>query len=115
MKWRRHRWFLLLSLLGLILSAIVGMLLWQRVQTSSLAGVATEAGRFTNLMTLVRIGLIIFVAAFWRPIIRVIAGHQAAAPHAHLITWRWRMLGWWVVLELVLGQELLHRFIAMWM
>jgi hypothetical protein len=28
------------------------------------------------------------------------------------MAWRWRVLGWWVVLELVLGQELLNRFLA---
>ncbi len=103
---------MLLSLLALILSAVVGMLLWQRVQTSSLQGVAMETGRFTTVMTLVRVGLIAVVALFWRPIINVIAGRQSAAPHAHLIAWRWRMVGWWIVLELVLGQELLNRFLA---
>lgn len=112
MNLRRHRWFVLLSLLGLILSAVVGMLLWQRVQTSSLGDVATKTGRFTHVMTLFRVGLIAGVAAFWRPIIRVIASRQSAVPLAHLIAWRWRMVGWWVVLELVLGQELLNRFLA---
>ncbi len=112
MNLRRHRWFVLLSLLALVLSAGIGMLLWQRVQTSSLEDVATEVEHFTTVMTLLRLGLIAGVAVFWRPIIRVIAGRQCATPHAHLIAWRWRMLGWWVVLELILGQELLNRFLA---
>ncbi len=102
---------MLLSLLALVLSAVVGMLLWQRVQTSSLEGVATETGRFTHVMTLFRMGLIAGVAVFWRPIIHVIVGRQSA-PHAHLIAWRWRVVGWWIVLELVLGQELLNRFLV---
>ncbi len=103
---------MLLSLLALVLSAVVGMLLWQRVQTSSLEGVATEVEHFTTVMTLWRVGLIAGVAVFWRPIISVIAGRQCATPHAHLIAWRWRMVGWWIVLELVLGQELLNRFLV---
>lgn len=114
MNLRRHRWFVLLTLLALVLSAVVGMQLWQRVQTSSLEVVATEAGRFTNVMTLLRLGLIAGVVVFWRPIIHAIAERypRSAMLHSQRMAWRWRVLGWWVVLELVLGQELLNRFLA---
>ncbi len=108
----RRRGFLLLTLLALVLSAAVGMVLWQRIQTSSLQAVEAEWRPRTPVMASVRLSLIALVALFWQPITQRIAKRDTlGAEHpAPLAAQRWRVVTWLVVLELILGQEMFNRF-----
>ncbi len=108
----RRRGFLLLTLLALVLSATMVTVLWQRVQTTSLAAVEAEWRFWTPVMTGVRLSLIALIAAFWHPITRIFVKRDAlrAEYPAPLIAQRWRVVMWLMVLELILGQEMLNRF-----
>ncbi len=108
----KRRGFLVLTLLALVLSAVVGAVLWQRVQTTSLAAVEAEWQLRAPLLAGVRLSLIALIAVFWQPITRMLVKHEALGTEdpAVLANQRWRILTWLVVLELILGQEMLNRF-----
>jgi hypothetical protein len=109
----RRRWLLALSLLALFLAFVVGAGLLQVARVSSLEDVAADLARLTPYATAVRVTLIALVAIFWRQITGFIARRNGydAERTAELQAWRWRLVGWLVLLELVIGQDTVNRFI----
>ena len=110
----RRRWFLALSLLALFLAFVIGAVLFEAARMSSLEDVQASLAHLTPSATAVRVTLIALVAIFWPQIAAFIArrnGYDAEAAAA-LQAWRWRLVGWLIVIELVIGQNVLNRFIV---
>ena len=108
----KRRGFLVLTLLALVLSAVVGAVLWQRVQTTSLAAVEAEWQLRAPLASRCaaqsdRVHRVVLAADH-----RMLVKHDAlgAEDPAVLASQRWRIVTWLMVLELILGQEMLNRF-----
>ena len=110
----RRRWFLGLSLLALALVMTVGALLWQAVELTSLAAVSRTIDDFKPIAGVVRLTLIGLLALFWPRLVTFAARTRNAdgQTKAHWLALRWRVTGWLLVIELVLGQDLLGRFLA---
>ena len=112
----RRRWFVGMTLLAVILALLVGSVLWHSVETSSVATLQTRIGALKPVMTGFRIGLIALVALLWPVTVNRLQhwGRIEAAQAATLHALRWRVVTWLVVIELVLGQNLLGQVVAVW-
>ena len=103
-----------LSVLAVVLAAGIGVLLWRAVELSSVAEVAARVDELKPIATGIRLALIGLVAALWPWIIDLAhrAGRIGEQQRDDLLAQRWRLVGWLLVIELVLGQDLLGRFFA---
>ena len=109
----KRSWLLGLSLLALALVLAVGALLWQTVELMSLAGVSERIEGLKPVAGAVRLFLIGLLAAFWTRLAEFAAQNRNVddRTRTHWLALRWRVTGWLLVIELVLGQDLLGRFL----
>ena len=110
----RRRWFVLLTLLAFALALGIGAFLWYSVQTASVVAVQARIEAMKPVSTAIRLLVIGLVALSWPAIPRALhrRGRVDAAGEARLLSLRWRVVTWLVVIELMLGQNLLGRFLA---
>ncbi len=110
----RRCWLLLLTLLAFALTLITGGILWHSVGTSSVSEIQTRVDAMKPVFTGIRLFLITLVAMAW-PFLasglyrwrRIEEGQRDT-----LDNMRWRVVTWLVVIELVLGQNLLGQVLA---
>lgn len=110
----RRRWFLTLSLAAAFGVIAVGLVLWQAVGLSSLTTVSERvaaAKPFTSAIRCALIGLLA-LAWPWLPALWAGADGNEDRTHARWMALRWRVVGWLIVIELVLGQNLIGRFLG---
>jgi len=109
-----RRGFLGLSTLAIVLAAGASVLLWQAVELSSVAQVAARFDELKPFATGIRFALIGLLTALWPWLIGLAhrADHIGEERRDDLLAQRWRLVGWLLVIELVLGQDLLARFFA---
>ena len=110
---RRHG-FLGLSLLAVALTIGVGVLLWQAVELSSVSGVSAQIDRIKPFATAVRLAFITTVAALWPRLTQLAYryGWIDEGRRNAIRAQRWRVAGWFLLIELVLGQDLVSRLVA---
>ena len=110
----RRRGFLGLSLLAVALTIIVAVVLWQAVELSSVSRVSAQIDRIRPFASVVRLAAIGAVAALWLKLAYLAYRYgriDEARRDAHLGQ-RWRVVGWLLVIEFVLGQDLFGRLVA---
>ncbi len=78
--------------------------------------VQTQVGQLKPLLTKIRLLLIGLIALFWPTMMALLhrTGRIDKEGRVRLLTLRWRVITWMVVIELVLGQNLLGRFLVAW-
>ncbi len=110
----RRRWFLLLTLLAFALALSTGGILWHSVQTSSVSEIQFRIDALKPLFTGFRLFLIALVAMTWPFFTRGLYrwGRIEEGQRDSLDNLRWRIVTWLVVIELVLGQNLLGQVLA---
>ena len=110
----RRRWFVLLTLLAFGLALGIGTFLWNAVQTSSVVAVQTRIEMMKPVFTAIRLLVIGLVALLWPAVARTLHrwGRVDEAGAARLLSLRWRIVTWLVVIELLLGQNLIGQFLA---
>ena len=110
----RRRWFVLLTLLVFGLALGIGAFLWHAVQTSSVFAVQTRIDVMKPIFIAIRLLVIGLVALSWPAVTRALhrRGRVDEAGAARLLSLRWRILTWLVTIELMLGQNLLSRFLT---
>ena len=110
----RRRWFFALSLLAALAMIGVGMLLWHMVQVYSLTAVSTRVTQASAYLGGFRLALIGLLAVLWPrlPALWLHAGADDDATRARWMSLRWRVVGWLLVIELVIGQNLIGRCFA---
>ena len=95
------------SVLAFLAALGVGILLWQAVALSSLAAVAQRVSEAKPLLGAVRLGLIALLALLWPWVSDWVCKKRhsqlSTAESNHL---RWRVVGWLLVIELVIGHNL---------
>ena len=111
---RRRSWLVGCCLLAFLAALGIGLLLWQAVALSSLAAVAQRVSEARPLLGAVRLGLIALLALLWPWLSDWICKQK----HIQLSTTesnhpRWRIVGWLLFIELVLGQDLLNYLAVM--
>jgi hypothetical protein len=110
----RRSWFQGLSLLALALVLAIGAMLWHVIELTSLAAVSERIENIKPVASGVRLLLIGLLALYWPRLMEWTARVQNANDHArtHWLALRWRVTGWLLVIELVLGHNLLERFLG---
>jgi len=111
----RRRWFFLFTLLAFVLALGTGSILWHSVETSSVSEVQAQVDSLKPVFTGFRLLLIALVAVAW-PFVTNNLHRWRRIDKAQVITMlalRWRILTWLVVIELVLGQNLLGQILAL--
>jgi hypothetical protein len=109
-----RRWFLSLSLIAGLAVIALGMLLWQAVELSSLTVVSERVDRWRPLLGGARFALIGLLAVLWSrlPSLRLRAEADREAAGVRWLALRWRVIAWLLAIELVIGQNLLGRFLG---
>lgn len=109
----RRRWFVLLTLSAFGLASGIGAFLWHSVQTSSVVAIQARIDVLKPVFTAIRFVLIGHVALSWPAMTRALHrwGRADEAGAARLLSLRWRIVTWLLVIELLLGQNLLGRFL----
>ena len=110
-----RRWFLLLTLLAFALALVAGGILWHSVETSSVVAMQTRIDALKPIFTGIRLFLITLVAVVWPFVTSNLHrwGRIDKAQATTLLALRWRIVTWLVVIELILGQNLLGQVLAL--
>ena len=110
----RRRWFVLLTLVAFGLTSGIGGFLWHAVQTSSIAAIQIRVEAITPIIALIRLLVIGLVALSWPGIVSALYrwGRVDAVGATRMLLLRWRIVTWLVVVELMIGQNLLNLFLA---
>ena len=110
----RQRWFLLLTLLAFVLAMVVGGGLWHSVETSSVSEIQTRVDALKPTFTGFRLFLIAMVAMAWPFMMNSLHrwGRINEAQATTMFALRWRIVTWLVVIEGVLGQNLLGQVLS---
>ena len=111
----RRRWVFLLTLLALALALGTGGILWHSVETSSVSEMQAQVDSLKPVLTGIRLFLIALVALAWPFVANNLHrwGRIDKAQATTMLALRWRIVTWLVVIELVLGQNLLGQVLAM--
>ncbi len=109
-----RRWFFLMTLLAFALVLLAGGILWHSLETSSINEIQVRIEGMKSIFAGIRWLLIVLITATWPSIINSL----------HRLNWidqaqkivmrgqRWRVMAWLVVIELMLGQNLLGQVLA---
>ena len=110
----RRRWFFLLTLLAFSLALFTGGILWHSVETSSVSEMQTRVDSVKPLFTGIRLLLIGLVAVAWPFVINNLHrwGGIDESQATMMLALRWRIVTWLVVIELMLGQNLLGQVLT---
>ena len=110
----RRRWFFLLTLLAFVLALGTGGILWHSVETSSVSEIQTRVDSMKPLFTGIRLFLIGLVAVAWPFVTNNLHrwGRIDESQATMMLALRWRVVTWLVVIEMVLGQNLLGQVLA---
>jgi len=110
---RRHG-LIGLSVLAIVLTIGIGLLLWQAVELSSVSKVSDRIDQIKPMASAIRLVLIGLLGVFWPRLVHLVhsLGRIDQEKRDRLLTLRWRVVGWLLVIELVLGQNLFGRMFA---
>jgi len=110
---QRRYWLVGCSLLAFLAALGIGLLLWQAVALSSLAAVAQRVTELKPLLGAVRLGLIALLALLW-PWVSDWLCKKRHSPFSAVESnrLRWRVVGWLLVIDLLIGQNLLEHLAA---
>ena len=111
----RHRWSVWLTLLAIIVALLFGWGLWYWVESASMTHVQRRLDILHPIFTGIRLTLIALVALCWPLLIRspYFGESRTGDEKARLHSLGWRIVIWLIVIEVVLGQNLLGRFFVM--
>lgn len=111
----RSKGFLLCTAAAALLTAGVGYLLMVRLQTDSVQSIQQSLDSWRITLTLCRWAVIALVAFSWHYTVQrfTAASKMSAVQAGHLHGMRWRAVTWLILLELVLGQGMVVKFLAL--
>ena len=110
----KRKGFLIATLLAVLLTALVGYWLMHRLQTNSVQSIQQSIDTWRLTFTLCRWTGIALVAFGWNIGVEHLAktGKIHSVQADQLRRLRWRVVTWLVILELVLGQGLVVKFLG---
>ena len=99
------------SILAIVLTMGVGLLLWQATELSSVSKISDQIDRLKPMASGIRLVLIGLLGVFWPRLVHLAhsLGRIDQEKRESLLALRWRVVGWLLVIELMLGQNLLGR------
>ena len=107
----QRRWFWRLSVLTVVLALTLGTLVMHALQSSSVVAIQSSIHAYTPLLTGLRLTVIGLIAYLWPRLIQY--AHQTGRIQEErktaLLSLRWQTVGWLLIIELLLAQNLLGR------
>ena len=99
------------SVLAIVLTMGVGLLLWQATELNSVSKVSDRIEQVKPLAGGIRLALIGLLAVLWPRLVHLAhsLGRIDQEKRDGLLALRWRVMGWLLVIELMLGQNLFGR------
>lgn len=109
----RRRGFLLCTTVAALLTVGAGYLLMYRLQTESIQSIQQTTNTWRQTLTLLRWGVIAMVAFSWSHVVQRFSasGRLSSVQAEYLAGLRWRAVTWLILLELVLGQGIVVKFL----
>jgi len=100
--------------LATALTLIIGSLLWKSVTTASVVEIQGQVAAVKPVFTILRLSVIALIALLWPMLMGAFhrLGRIDDARRAELLDIRWRIVAWLVVIEVVVGQNLLGYVIS---
>lgn len=110
----QRRWFLRLTILTVALALTIGAMLMYTLQSSTVVSLKSGIESYSSILTGLRLTVIGLVAFCWPRLIQYAqhAGRISDDRIAELNLLRWRTIGWLLVIELVLGQNVVGHFLS---
>ena len=111
---RKRRWFLRLTMLTIVLALTIGTVLMHTIQISSVVAVQSSIESYKPFVTGLRLAAIGLIAYAWPKLIQHAqqSGRISKERRTQLLAQRWRMASWLLIIELVLGQNLVGRVLT---
>ena len=104
----KRRWTRRLTVLASVSSLVLGVVLWQSLSPSALDSTADQISELKDMASVVRLFVIAALFLAWPCVVRL--GTRLLGPSAsRLQSARTRVCGWLLVIELLVGQNLLGR------
>lgn len=111
----KRKGFLVLSLVACLCTLGAGYVLWGSVQTDSLDSLRQQVDRWQTVLTVSRFLLIAVLAVGWPYLISLLItlGLISESRRQRLKNQRWRIIAWLIVLELIVGQGIFVKLLAL--
>ncbi len=110
----KRRWFLRLIVLTVVFALTIGAVLTHALQSSTLVALQSSIDSYNSVLTGLRLTVIALIAFCWPRLIQY-ARHSGRISNdrgTELDSIRWRIIGWLLVIELVLGQNLVGHLLT---
>jgi len=110
----KRKGFLMATLVAALLTALVGYWLMHRLQTDSVQSIQQSIDTWRLTLTICRWTVIALVAFGWNVGVEYFfkSGKIHSSQADRLRRYRWRAVTWLVILELLLGQGLVVKFLG---
>ena len=110
----KRRWFLRLTVLTVAFALTIGAVLTHALQSSTLVALQSSVDSYSSILTGLRLTVIGLISLSWPRLIQY-AQHSGRISNEHgieLSSLRWRIIGWLLVIEMVLGQNVVGHFLT---
>lgn len=109
----KRRWFLRLSALALLAAVVAAGVLLMTLKHTNLQALRHTIENYRYAGMAIRWGGIAFIALIWPSLVKASEkiGHISRERSADLTAQRWRITTWLIVIELLVGQNLIS---AVW-
>ncbi len=101
-------------MLTIVLALTIGTVLMHTIQISSVVAVQSSIDSYKPFVTGLRLVVIGLIAYAWPKLIQYAeqSGRISKERGTQLLAQRWRLVGWLLIIELVLGQNLVGRVLT---
>lgn len=110
----KRRWFLRLTVLTVVFALTIGAGLTHALQSSTVVAIQSSIDSYSSILTGLRITVIALIAFCW-PRVNQYAQHSRRISKeraTELNSLRWRIICWLLIIELVLGQNLVGHLLT---
>ena len=109
----KRRWFLRLCVLTIVSVITIGAALIISLKSTSLESLRANIDDYRINMTVARLSLIGLIALIWPKLVQSseLSGAISIERSIELKDFRWRIISWLLLIELLLGQNLIWRLL----
>ena len=111
---RHRRWFLRLTILTIVLALTISTVLMHGLEISSVIAVQSIVNSYTPYLTGLRFMVIGLIAYAWPKLIQYAqhSGRISKERGTELESLRWRIVLWLLIIELLVGQNLIGHLLS---
>ncbi len=112
----KRPWFLRLCVLTIVSAIMIGAVLMVSLKSTSLESLQSSIDDYRTKMTAIRLTIIGLIALIWPKLVQHTerSGAISIERSTELRKLRWRIVGWLLVIELLLGQDLIWQVSQTW-